>query len=316
MLEPSPQLIGTSPSLDAVRRAVSQVASTDATVLILGETGTGKELIARSIHVQSSRRIFNFVPVSCAAFTSSLITSELFGHEAGAFTGAIKRRIGRFEQAAGGTLFLDEIGEMPPDAQAMFLRVLQERIIERVGSGEAVPVDVRVVAATNRDLSAEVAAGRFRADLYYRLNVFPISLPPLRERRTDIPELATHFLRIAAAKHGRTVKSIRADTLASLSAHDWPGNIRELQNVIERAVIVSSGSELAFDASWLAGGSAVETAKTWAAQERLRILDALRATSGRVYGPGGAAHRLGLNPTTLYGKMKKHGIARNESGWT
>lgn len=311
----SPQpLIGTSPALDAVRRAVSQVAPTDATVLLLGETGTGKELIARSIHDQSPRRKAGFVPVSCAALSPGLITSELFGHEAGAFTGALKRRIGRFEQASGGTLFLDEIGEMPADAQAMLLRALQERIIERVG-GDSVPVDARIVAATHRNLSEEVAAGRFRADLFYRLNVFPVTLPPLRERRSDIPDLAHHFLQIAAKKHGRAVERIRPDTLQSLTAHDWPGNVRELQNVIERAVIVSSWYELTFDPGWLAGGSAVETAKTWAAQERQRILDALQASGGRVYGPGGAAHRLGLNPTTLYGKMRKHGIERAGSGW-
>lgn len=307
--------IGASPGLEAVRRAVSQVAPTDATVLILGETGTGKELIARSIHEQSPRRKANFVPVSCAALSQGLVTSELFGHEAGAFTGAIKRRIGRFEQAAGGTLFLDEIGEMPAEAQAMLLRALQERVIERVGSGDPVPVDARIVAATNRDLGAEVAAGRFRADLFYRLNVFPITLPPLRERRTDIAELAHHFLHIAAKKHGRAVDRIRPDTLRSLTAHDWPGNVRELQNLIERAVIVSSWYELEFDPGWLAGGSIGETAKTWAAHERQRILDALQAAGGRVYGPGGAAHRLGLNPTTLYGKMRKHGIARNDTGW-
>ena len=315
MSAPTSILIGTSPALDAVRRAVTQVAPTDATVLILGETGTGKELIARAIHEQSARRDSPFVPVSCAALAPGLIASELFGHETGAFTGALKRRIGRFEQAGGGTLFLDEVGEMPADAQAMFLRALQERVIERVGSGDVVPVNARIVAATNRDLATEVAAGRFRADLFYRLNVFPIALPPLRERRTDIPELAMHFLRLAASKHGRAVDRIRADTMNSLTAHDWPGNIRELQNVIERAVIVSSWYELAFDPGWLAGGSTVETAKTWAAQERQRILDALRSAAGRVYGPGGAAHRLGLNPTTLYGKMRKHGIERNDSGW-
>ena len=308
-------LIGTSPRLDAVRRAVAQVAPTDATVLLLGETGTGKELVARAVHEASPRRSHEFVPVSCAALAPSLIASELFGHEAGAFTGALKRRIGRFEQAAGGTLFLDEVGEMPADAQAMFLRALQERVIERVGSGEPVPVDVRIVAATNRDLAAEVAAGRFRADLFYRLNVFPIALPPLRDRRSDIPDLALHFLALFGTKHGRSIERIRNDTLASLQAHDWPGNVRELQNVIERAVIVSTGRELMFDAGWLVGGSAAETARTWAAQERQRILDALRSSGGRVYGPGGAAHRLGLNPTTLYGKMRKHGIARAGTDW-
>jgi len=208
-------LVGSSPGLDAVRRAIGQVATTDATVLILGETGTGKELLARLIHEQSPRRSKSFVPVSCAALAPGLITSELFGHEAGAFTGAQKRRIGRFEQADGGTLFLDEIGEMPAEAQAIFLRVLQERVIERVGSGDAVPIDIRVVAATNRNLPNEVAAGKFRADLFYRLNVFPIFAPPLRDRRMDIPELATHFLRLFADKHGRQASEIRPDTMTS-----------------------------------------------------------------------------------------------------
>ena len=308
-------LIGTSPALDAVRRAVAQVAPTDATVLILGETGTGKELVARSVHDQSPRRNRPFVPVSCAALAPGLITSELFGHEAGSFTGAVKRRIGRFEVANAGTLFLDEIGEMPPEAQALLLRVLQERVIERVGGGEAIPVDVRITAATNRKLSAEVATGQFRADLYYRLNVYPITLPPLRSRPSDIPALVDQFVRDFAARHRRSVSRIRPSTLRSLTAHDWPGNVRELENVIERAVIVSDGDELAFDPAWLVGASTVETAKTWAAQERQRILDALRAAGGRVYGPGGAAHRLGLKPTTLYGKMRKHGIARTEAEW-
>jgi formate hydrogenlyase transcriptional activator len=307
-------LVGTSPGLEAVRRAVAQVAPTDATVLILGETGTGKELVARSVHELSPRRNRAFVPVSCVALAPGLITSELFGHEAGAFTGAGKRRVGRFEQAHGGTLFLDEIGEMSPDAQAMLLRVLQERVIERVGGG-AVPVDVRIVAATNRDLLAEVKARRFRADLFYRLSVFPVTVPPLRERRHDIAELVEHFVRHWSARHGRSVSRVRPDTLRALAAHDWPGNVRELQNLIERAVIISEREELAFDPGWLVGTSAAETARTWAAQERQRILDALRATNGRVYGPGGAAHRLGLNPTTLYGKMRKHGIKKNEAEW-
>ena len=307
--EPRP-LVGASPALDAVRRAVGRVAPTDATVLILGETGTGKELVARAIHDASRRLDKAFVPVSCAAFAPGLVASELFGHEAGAFTGAVKRRLGRFETAHGGTLFLDEIGEMPADAQAALLRVLQERVVERVGGGEAVPVDVRVVAATHRNLTEEVQAGRFRADLFYRLNVFPITVPPLRDRPGDVPALVEHFVRHFTAAHGRQVRRIRAGTLAALAAHPWPGNVRELQNLIERAVIVSEGEELAFDPGWLVGASAAETARTWAAQERERILDALRAAGGRVYGPGGAAHRLGLKPTTLYGKMRKHGIAR------
>ena len=310
-----PSLVGTSPGLDAVRRAVERVASTDATVLILGETGTGKELIARSIHDRSPRRERPFVPVSCATFALGLISSELFGHEAGAFTGAVKRRAGRFESAHGGTLFLDEVGEMPAEAQAALLRVLQERVVERVGGGDPLAIDVRVLAATNRDLTASVKEGRFREDLFYRLNVFPITVPPLRDRPGDIAALAAHFVRHFAARHGRPVPRIRPNALRALAAHNWPGNVRELQNLIERAVILTEGEDLAFDHGWLVGASATETAQTWAAQERERILDALRAASGRVYGPGGAAHRLGLNPTTLYGKMRKHGIERAEAGW-
>jgi formate hydrogenlyase transcriptional activator len=311
--DPRP-VVGSSPGLDAVRRAVARVAPTDATVLILGETGTGKELVARAIHAQGRRRARPFVPVSCVALAPGLITSELFGHEAGAFTGAGKRRVGRFEQAHGGTLCLDEVGEMSADTQALLLRALQERVIERVG-GDAVAVDVRVVAATNRDLLAEVKAGRFRADLYYRLAVFPITVPPLRDRRSDVPDLVTHFVAQVAARLGRPVPRVHPSTVRALAAHDWPGNVRELQNVIERAVIVTDGEVLAFDPSWLVGSSVAETAKTWAAQERQRILDALQAAGGRVYGPGGAAHRLGLNPTTLYGKMRKHGLSRSGTDW-
>ena len=315
-MNPDPRpILGTSPAFEAVRKAVSQVAATDATVLLLGETGTGKELIARSLHDQSHRSGQAFVPVSCAGLAPGLLTSELFGHEAGAFTGALKRRIGRFEQAQGGTLFLDEIGELTSDAQALLLRTLQERVIERVGSGVSIALDVRIVAATHRNLAADVAAGRFRADLFYRLNVFPITLPPLRSRTTDIPDLVQHFVQLFAARHAREPLHVRETTLRALTSHDWPGNIRELQNLIERAVIVSDGPNLAFDPSWLAGSSVAETSRTWAAQERQRLLDALHAADGRVYGPGGAAHRLGLNPTTLYSKIRKHGIQRNGSEW-
>lgn len=315
-MTPDPRpFVGDGPALAAVRRAVGRVAPTDATVLVLGETGTGKELVARLVHERSGRRGGPFVPVSCAALAPGLIASELFGHEAGAFTGAVKRRAGRFELAAGGTLFLDEVGELPAEAQAALLRVLQERVVERVGGGDAVPVDVRLVAATHRDLAAEAAAGRFRPDLFYRLNVFPVAVPPLRARPGDVPALADHFVRLFTAKHGRAVTRIPAHVLAALAVHPWPGNVRELQNVVERAVILSDGPDLAFDPGWLVGASAAETAGTWAAQERGRILDALRAAGGRVYGPGGAAHRLGLKPTTLYGKMRKHGIGRDPAGW-
>jgi formate hydrogenlyase transcriptional activator len=222
--------------------------------------------------------------------------------------------VGRFEQADGGTLFLDEIGELPPDAQAVLLRALQERVIERIGGGP-VSVDIRLIAATNRSLQAEVDAGRFRADLFFRLNVYPVTVPPLRQRRSDIPLLAGHFVREFAARHGREVGHIPPHALTVLSAHSWPGNVRELRNVIERAVIASDGPELAFDPGWLVGASVAETARTWAELERQRILDALRAAGGRVYGPGGAAHRLGLNPTTLYGKMRKHGISKSGKTW-
>jgi formate hydrogenlyase transcriptional activator len=301
-------LVGT---LASVRRAMTQVAATDATVLLLGETGTGKELVAREIHARSRRARSAFVPVSGAALVPSLAASELFGHEVGAFTGAVKRRTGRFEQAHGGTLFLDEVGELVPDVQAALLRVLQERVVERLGGGESVRVDVRLLVATNRDLASEVRSGSFRDDLFYRLNVFPITLPPLRERKADIPALAEHFLTHFARKHGRPARTIPARALRALESHDWPGNVRELQNLIERAVIVSDGEQLAFDPAWLVSTSPQETARTWAEQEKARILAALRAANGRVYGPGGAAQRLGLKPTTLYGKMRKHGLKRD-----
>ncbi|HEY1186588.1 MAG TPA: sigma 54-interacting transcriptional regulator [Gemmata sp.] len=300
-------LIGALPS---VRRAIEQVAATDATVLILGETGTGKELVARALHERSDRARGAFVPVNGAALVPSLMTSELFGHEPGAFTGAVKRRAGRFEQAHGGTLFLDEVGELAADVQAVLLRVLQERVVERLGGGDPFPVDVRLVAATNRALEANVRAGTFRADLFYRLNVFPIALPPLRERRDDLPALAGHFLRHFAQKHRKPASALSPAAVRALRAHEWPGNVRELQNVIERAVLVAEGAEAAVDPAWL-GAAPVETARTWAAQEKARILAALRAAGGRVYGPGGAAQRLGLKPTTLYGKMRKHDLKRD-----
>jgi len=307
-------MIGQSPNILAVRRAIDQVAPTDATVLILGESGTGKELVARLIHQMSQRSEKAFVPVSGVALAPELITSELFGHEAGAFTGATKRRVGKFEQAQNGTLFLDEIGELSTDAQAMLLRVLQERMIERVG-GDLVPVNFRLLAATNRELLSEVKASRFREDLFYRLNVFPITVPPLRERQADIPLLVEHFTQHFSQKYGKGELKIMPATLRMLTTYHWPGNIRELQNIIERAVIVSEGPRLAFEASWLVGASVDETAKTWSAQEKQRLLDALQTTGGRIYGPGGAAHRLGLNPTTLYGKMRKHGISKDGTQW-
>ncbi|MCI0704148.1 MAG: sigma-54 dependent transcriptional regulator [Planctomycetia bacterium] len=308
-------LVGNSSVLCAIHHAIEQVSATDATVLILGETGTGKELVARAIHAQSRRANCAFVPVNCAALVPSLVASELFGHEVGAFTSAVKRRIGCFERAHDGTLFLDEIGDLEPDVQANLLRVLQERVIERLGGSEPIRVDVRLVSATNGDLLAKVREGQFRADLFYRMNVFPISIPPLRDRKSDIPALAAHFLTHFAKQHGKPAAIIPTQTLRVLTAHDWPGNVRELQNIIERAVIVSAGEELAVDRAWLAATSPVETARTWAEQEKARILSALRAANGRIYGPGGAAQRLGLKPTTLYGKMRKHGLKR-DADWT
>ncbi|MFT3881246.1 MAG: sigma-54 dependent transcriptional regulator [Gemmatales bacterium] len=307
-------MIGESPNIIAVRRAIQQVATTDATVLILGESGTGKELVARLIHQQSQRNAKAFVAVSGVALAPELITSELFGHEAGAFTGATRKRIGKFEQAHAGTLFLDEIGELSTDAQALLLRVLQERVIERVG-GDVVPVDFRLLAATNRELLSEVKSSRFRQDLFYRLNVFQITVPALRERQFDIPMLVEHFVQHFSKKHGKADLSITPATMRVFTSYSWPGNVRELQNIIERAVIVSEEKVLAFDASWLVGASVVETAKTWTAQEKQRLLDALQSSGGRIYGPGGAAHRLGLNPTTLYGKMRKHGISKDGTQW-
>jgi formate hydrogenlyase transcriptional activator len=303
------ELIG---SLTAVRRAIAQVAPTSANVLLRGETGTGKELVARAVHARSRRSHGPFVPVNCGALVPGLAASELFGHEVGAFTGAVRQRVGLFERASGGTLFLDEVGELAPDVQVALLRVLQERVADRLGGdGRPVPVDVRLVAATNRDPLADVRAGRFREDLFYRLNVFPITVPPLRERREDIPLLAEHFLAHFARRHERPARVIPVGTLRALEAYDWPGNVRELQNVIERAVIVSAGAELPVEPAWLAGGAApTETARTWAEQENERIRAALHAAGGRVYGPGGAAQRLGLKPTTLYGKMRKHGLKR------
>ncbi len=316
MTVPAPQLVGSSHALAAVRRAVARVAPTGATVLVTGETGTGKEVVARMVHAGSRRAAGPFVAANCGAFSPGLAAAELFGHEAGAFTGATRRRAGRFEQAHGGTLFLDEVGELPPDLQPLLLRVLQERVVERLG-GDPVPADVRVVAATNRDLAADVRAGRFRADLFYRLNVFPVAVPPLRDRLTDLPELAEHFLRELAALHARPARRVPPRTLQLLASHPWPGNVRELRNVVERAVIVSDGPDLEVDPAWLAADAApaAETGRTWAAAEKARLLDALRAAGGRVYGPGGAAHRLGLRPTTLYGKMRKHGISKDPTSW-
>lgn len=245
------EIVGTSPVLRSVLSNISKVAPSDTTVLIAGETGAGKELAARAIHRRSGRASRAFVSVNCAAIPRDLVASELFGHEKGAFTGALQRRIGRFELAAGGTIFLDEIGDLLPDTQAALLRVLQEREFERVGGGQVIRVDVRVIAATNRDLATAVASGDFREDLYYRLNVFPLDMPPLRERRTDIPALVEYFIERSARKTKRSVRRVEATSPKLLQSYRWPGNIRELQNVIERSLIVCEADELRVDESWL-----------------------------------------------------------------
>jgi formate hydrogenlyase transcriptional activator len=309
-------LTGESAAMKSVRTAVQQVARTDSTVLIQGETGTGKELVARAIHQLSPRHKRLLVAVNCAALAPGIINSELFGHEAGAFTGATKRRVGRFELAQGGTLFLDEIGELPAETQVLLLRVLQTRIIERVGGADPIPVDVRIIAATHRDLTALVKSGRLRADLFYRLNVFPISVPPLRERREDIADLVRHFVLHFSRRMGRPAPRVNDGAMRLLRDYSWPGNVRELENLIERAMIVTTAETLALDPSWLRTSDALEAASSarLADQERHAIVEALARCGGRVYGPRGAAALLGVKPTTLYGKMRKHRIARPTPG--
>jgi formate hydrogenlyase transcriptional activator len=300
------EIVGASPALQAVLARVFKVAKSDTTVLITGETGTGKELIARAIHKRSPRASRAFVSVNCAAIPRDLIASELFGHEKGAFTGALQRRLGRFELADGGTIFLDEIGELNPETQVALLRVLQEREFERVGGATPIRANVRVIAATHRDLPALIAAGTFRSDLYYRINVFPIEVPPLRKRREDIRLLVGYFIDRYASKAGKRIQSIDKRTMESLQSYPWPGNIRELQNVIERSVIVSDTEEFAIDESWLPRhpANAVALADDLQAQERERIEAALRHSKGRVSGPAGAAAALGLPASTLDSKIK------------
>jgi len=308
-------LTGESPAMKAVRQAIHQVAHTDSTVLIIGDTGTGKELVARAIHQLSPRRERLMVAVNCAALAPGVIASELFGHEAGAFTGASRRRAGRFELAHRGTLFLDEVGELPEETQVLLLRALQERVIERVGGGEAIPVDVRVIAATHRDLGVAESNGEFRADLFYRLNVFPIRVPPLRERREDIPDLVRHFVHHFGRRLGKSNVQVHPDTLQALAAYPWPGNVRELENIIERAMIVTAGEQLEVDTRWLesAGARVTDGLESGALSdlERRAIVDALNRCHGRVYGPNGAAAALGVRPTTLYGKMRKYHISKH-----
>jgi formate hydrogenlyase transcriptional activator len=289
------------------------VAPTDATVLIRGETGTGKELIARAIHDLSTRRERTLVKVNCAAIPAGLLESELFGHEKGAFTGAIAQRIGRFELADRGTLFLDEIGDLPLELQSKLLRVLQEREFERIGGDRTHRVDVRIVAATNRDLSAMVEAGTFRNDLYYRLEVFPIDLPALRQRREDIPTLVRWFAQTAARRMNKRIETIPAETLEALCAYDWPGNVRELENFVERAVILSDGSVLRAPLSELRharGPAAGRRLVTLSEVEREHILRAVKEAGGVLGGPRGAAARLGMKRTTLQSRLRKMGVRR------
>ena len=309
-------IVGTSPSLQAVLSRVSKVAPTDSTVLVTGETGTGKELVARAIHKRSHRSSRAFVSVNCAAIPRDLIASELFGHEKGAFTGATQQRLGRFELAEGGTIFLDEVGELPAVTQIALLRVLQEHEFERVGGSRSIHADVRVIAATNRDLQAAIAGGTFRSDLFYRLNVFPIEIPSLRERREDIPLLVEYFIDRYARKAGKSFQAVNKKSLDLLQSYPWPGNIRELQNVIERSVIVCETENFTVDESWLSRRPVenevqVELYGKLAAQEKVMIESALRESGGRVSGPSGAASRLGMPGSTLESKIKSLRIDKN-----
>jgi transcriptional regulator with GAF, ATPase, and Fis domain len=305
------EIVGGSAPLKRVLSRISKVAPTDSSVLITGETGTGKELVARAIHRRSRRSSHPFVSVNCAVIPRDLIASELFGHEKGAFTGATQRRLGRFELAEKGTIFLDEVGELPAETQIALLRVLQEREFERVGGTGSMKTDVRVVAATNRDLEAAIAAGTVRSDLYYRLNVFPIEMPTLRERKEDIPLLVTYFLNRYARKAGRHFTAVDKKSLDMLQSYAWPGNIRELQNVIERSVIVSETQTFSVDESWLSRRPSSPDPSIQPslfnrspAEEKAAIEAALRECGGRVYGPSGAAAKLGIPRSTLETKIR------------
>ena len=311
------QIIGSSTALKVALAEVERVAPTDSTVLILGETGTGKELIARAIHRASKRNGRAFIRVNCAAMPAPLLASELFGHERGAFTGAVQRRLGRFELAAGGTIFLDEIGDLPAETQIALLRVLQEREFERVGSNHTISVDIRVVAATNRDLNADIVAGTFRQDLFFRLNVFPIHVPSLRQRVDDIPLLLEYFIECYARKTGKVIKNIPTRTIRLLQTYDWPGNIRELQNVVERSVILCDGDTFVVDEAWfkMTRSNVSRTAGALASaldgREKEMIEAALAECSGRVAGPCGAAAKLGVPRQTLDSRIASLKIAKH-----
>jgi formate hydrogenlyase transcriptional activator len=321
------EIVGASEPLRKVLREIDKVAPTGSTVLITGETGTGKELVARAIHKRSGRTARAMIKVNLASLPDTLVASELFGHEKGAFTGALQRRIGRFELASGGTIFLDEVGELPPDVQVALLRVLQEGEFERVGGNQTIRTDVRVIAATNRDLQAAISEGRFRSDLFFRLNVFPVTVPPLRDRREDIPILVEYFVARHGARLRRRFRSVSQQTMRLLMAYGWPGNIRELENVIERAAILSEGDTLHLDETMLPGAATTSAARSTIVepaapvegrgraaanpfddQEVRLIEEALAAARGRVSGPSGAASRLGIPATTLDSKIKKFGI--------
>jgi PAS domain S-box-containing protein len=312
------EIVGSSPALQTVLSSVVRVAPTDSTVLITGETGTGKELIARAIHKHSQRSGQAFISVNCASIPSSLIASELFGHEKGAFTGAVQRRQGRFELAHSGTIFLDEVGDLPAETQIALLRVLQERQFERVGGNRILPTDVRVIAATNRDLTAAITAGTFRADLFYRLNVFPIEVPPLRKRKEDIPMLVEYFVKRYAENAGKQIRTIDMNTLELCQSYPWPGNIRELQNIVERSVILSSSDTFWIENAWLTSpepagqelpGPLPDTLQN---QEREIIETALAECNGRVAGPKGAAAKLGIPRSTLDSKIKQLKIKKHK----
>jgi len=314
------EIVGSSKPLKAVLSRIDKVAPTDSTVFITGETGTGKELIARAVHMRSNRSDRAFVSVNCGALAPSLISSELFGHEKGAFTGATQRKLGRFELADGGTIFLDEVCELLPDTQVTLLRVLQEREFERVGGAQPIHLDVRVIAATNRDLKAATANGTFRQDLFYRLNVFPIEVPPLRERRGDIRMLVEYFVQRYASRAGKDIRSIDKKTLDLLQSYEWPGNIRELQNVIERSVILGAGDVLSIDESWLSRESSplvpeaqiAGYAKGASRDEREIIEAALAESRGRVSGPSGAAAKLKIPSSTLAHRIKALNINKGQ----